>query len=436
MQALQRRPAVRPVRHAATGGRPACPSARPEDSPALGFLGLSPVVLERAEARPKTSSRHVVAEEWEERIDALGRDLPGPDAGLRPLPRSQVRSDHAAPTITRLAGVLASTRLVDRARVARGRRRKRCSHARERVAALEAKRSRSWQAQTQPRPKTNKTKLEMLRSQIADIEAATPQLRRPLALCRRRGEPVRVCPTAQTVPRGSITGPAKRRTLQLQIRGNPSNPGAGRAAAVSHGALTRTNRRRSRTGSGRLDLAEAIIVRGGAVGGAGDRQSRLEASLRPRHGGHSERLRRPRRAADASRTARRSGGPVHRQRLVAQMAASRDACSRPTYQQASGDRPEAAQPTGQQPAVANEPRRLEIEAVARRHAGRRRAPRRGSGRAVAGTGRRRQPPPHALRHRRSPRVARPAAAVRLPRSHRPQPRPRSDNYTAATAFRP
>lgn len=84
----------------------------PDDIPALGFLGLSPTYWKELMLAPDVIER-VVAEEWEERIDAIGRTFLGLTVACARC------HDHKYDPITQedyysLAGVLASTRLVER----------------------------------------------------------------------------------------------------------------------------------------------------------------------------------------------------------------------------------------------------------------------------------------------------------------------------------
>ncbi len=88
------------------------PDARPEDQAALGFLGLSPVYWKELKL-DKDVIRTVVAEEWEERIQAVTATFLGLTVACARC------HDHKFDPITQqdyyaLAGVFASTRQVDR----------------------------------------------------------------------------------------------------------------------------------------------------------------------------------------------------------------------------------------------------------------------------------------------------------------------------------
>ena len=67
----------------------------------------------RARSITTATGSAVKADEWEDRVDTVIADDARADRRLRPLPRPQVRPDLARATTTRLAGVFASTRMVN-----------------------------------------------------------------------------------------------------------------------------------------------------------------------------------------------------------------------------------------------------------------------------------------------------------------------------------
>ena len=94
------------------------PGAEPRDRAALGFLGLSPTYWKELKLDP-TVIRQVVAEEWEERIQALTGTVLGLTVACARC------HDHKFDPITQhdyyaLAGILASTRQIDRSLLADG----------------------------------------------------------------------------------------------------------------------------------------------------------------------------------------------------------------------------------------------------------------------------------------------------------------------------
>ena len=111
----------------------------------------------------------------------------------------------------------------------------------------------------------------------------------------------------------------------LQAGRSPRFPGAAarqcrdarrdRPAAFS--GRTRQGRRLAEERIGTAGTGGEDLHRRGAAGRAGDRQPRVGLAFRQAAGGHAERFRRAGREADASGTAGRSGGALHRARLVA-----------------------------------------------------------------------------------------------------------------------
>ncbi|MFP6691768.1 MAG: DUF1553 domain-containing protein [Pirellulales bacterium] len=110
------------------------PETGPDDIPALGLLGLSPTYWKELKL-DQNVIKAIVAEEWEERIDMVGRTFLGltvacarcHDHKFDPVSTS----DYYA-----LAGVFASTRLADRKIISEDESRA-AAKAREKVAALE-----------------------------------------------------------------------------------------------------------------------------------------------------------------------------------------------------------------------------------------------------------------------------------------------------------
>ena len=88
------------------------PQSEPADLAALGFLGISPVYWKEPKLAPAVIEM-IVADEWEERIDAIGRTFLGLSIACARC------HDHKFDPISTedyyaLAGVLASTRLTER----------------------------------------------------------------------------------------------------------------------------------------------------------------------------------------------------------------------------------------------------------------------------------------------------------------------------------
>jgi len=262
------------------------PGAKPEDNAALGFLGLSPTYWKELKL-DHVVIKQVVADEWEERIDAVGQTFLG-------LTIACARChDHKYDPISQhdyygLAGVLASIRQEDRplidaapaavARQAREQVRKleaelaelkkppaptaavKKAAAAENVAAEKkaaekdvAKKGAAPQpAEAKPDPAVRMAEVER---KIAELKR-TPFYDRPVA-CGISDAAMLVLPDGEHRTKIEYR-PAMTQNVAMHVRGNPGNPGAEiprRFPTVLAVDRTATFGR----GSGRLDLAEAIV---------------------------------------------------------------------------------------------------------------------------------------------------------------------------------
>ena len=84
-QGVQRRPAVRPIRHGSRSP-PTCSTAATQSNATCRRWASSP-------SGRSTTATAKKLDQIDDRIDTLTPRLPGPDGRLRPLPRPQVRSD-------------------------------------------------------------------------------------------------------------------------------------------------------------------------------------------------------------------------------------------------------------------------------------------------------------------------------------------------------
>jgi hypothetical protein len=227
------------------------PGARIEDLPALGFLGLSPVYWKEL-MLDKEVIKGTVAEEYEERIDCLGRTFLGLSLACARCHDHKFDPIGAADYYG-LAGVLASSRLIDRPLLPEAEA-KVVLAAREKVQPL-AEEIKKLEAQS-PASEENKAKIEELRKQIAEIEAATPHYNVASAHALDDAA-LYVLPDGPNATRLEYR-PGEAQDLAIQIRGNPSNLGpvtprrflnvfhTGEPPPFTHG-------------SGRRDLAEALV---------------------------------------------------------------------------------------------------------------------------------------------------------------------------------
>ncbi len=233
------------------------PDARPADRAALGFLGLSPVYWKELKLDPGVI-RTVVAEEWEERIGALTSTFLG-------LTVSCARChDHKFDPISQadyyaLAGVLASTRLADRSILSDDLARS-AQKARSQIEQLEGQ-LKKLTGKKPSAPEDAKRATE-LRAEIAAVRKATPALNTPLASAVEEA-------SLHVLPDGPhrtklVYEPGKAQDVAMQVRGNPGSPGP----VVPRRFLTVLSPdppRPFRQGSGRLELARALVNEGGPL---------------------------------------------------------------------------------------------------------------------------------------------------------------------------
>jgi hypothetical protein len=230
------------------------PDARPEDRAALGFLGLSPSYWKELKLAPGVIET-VVAEEWEERINAVCGTFLGLTVACARC------HDHKFDPVTQrdyyaLAGVLASTRpaalslLSEPALVALKEDRERLKTLESRVAKLEA---------TKPAPPDVLKQIGALKADADSLKRALAQREGPLAPAVTDAA-LFVLPDGPNRTRLDYR-PGVARDVALQIRGNALNPGPvvpRRFLAV----LSPDPPRPFAGGSGRADLGRAIVTEG------------------------------------------------------------------------------------------------------------------------------------------------------------------------------
>ncbi|MEZ6128106.1 MAG: DUF1553 domain-containing protein [Planctomycetaceae bacterium] len=228
------------------------PETGPDDMAALGFLGLSPTYWKELKL-PCEIIKVIVADEWEERVDAVSKTFLGltvacarcHDHKFDPI-RSE---DYYA-----LAGIFASTRLVERPVIPLDQFEP-VRKARDEVAGLEAeiaklKKSKDKDAQAE--------KIAALETQVRDIKAATPLYDTPMvnAVSEESMHVVRAGRTAQDGTR--LDYRPEPQNLPLFVRGDPNRPGP--EVPRKFPAVLSTQPRPFEHGSGRLELAQAITT--------------------------------------------------------------------------------------------------------------------------------------------------------------------------------
>ncbi len=231
------------------------PEGDPANNAALGFLGLSPTYWKELQLPPEVI-KTTVADEWEERMDAVGRTFLGltlacarcHDHKFEPIPQT----DYYA-----LAGVFASIRIADRPTISE-KRWKPVAAARQEVAQLE-KRIEKIQKDTDQSEDTKQVATKNLREQINKIIEDTADYHTPTVSGVKEAA-LHVLPAQGRHGTELEYRENTARNLALHKRGNPNSlgetiPRRFLGAFPSHENIPRS----FNTGSGRLELAEAMV---------------------------------------------------------------------------------------------------------------------------------------------------------------------------------
>ena len=225
------------------------PGFQVADLPSLGFLGLSPTYFKELKLPPEII-RTTVADEWEEHVDAVGRTFLG-------LTLACARChDHKSDPVSAkdyyaLAGVFASVKITERPMMSDDIA-KPVLKAREEVARLEKEITA-----LKPKAKNDKAaeaKIADHTARIAQLKT-TPHYNMPMA---NAVEDAALFVVASNDKDGGTKldyKPAMARDLELMRRGNPNDL----ADVVPRGFLGAFGGRKFTTGSGRLELAKAIV---------------------------------------------------------------------------------------------------------------------------------------------------------------------------------
>ncbi|MFM9964790.1 MAG: PSD1 and planctomycete cytochrome C domain-containing protein [Planctomycetaceae bacterium] len=233
-----------------------------EDLAALGLLGLSPSYWKELKLDHNVI-KQVVAEEWEERIEAIGGTFLG-------LTLACARChDHKFDPITQqdyygLAGVLASIKIDDRPIIAKPL----ADQAADARRQLKESQAQLEKLLKEPKPSGNATdeekakaaevvkQVEGLRAKIAALQQ-TPQLNTPVAFGVSEASMI-VLPDGPNRTKIEYR-PTEPQNVAMQIRGNAANLGA----VVSRRFVTVLSAGEPapfKNGSGRLELANAIVT--------------------------------------------------------------------------------------------------------------------------------------------------------------------------------
>lgn len=227
------------------------PETGPEDTPALGFLGLSPNYWKEL-LLPAEIIKVIVADEWEERVDAVSRTFLGLTVACARC------HDHKSDPITMqdyysLCGVMASCRLTERPTISeelfapvRA--------AREEVAKLEKE-----IAELKKQKPVPEDQVKELTAKIEEIKTTTPLYDTPMTPAVAE-ESLFVERKGQTPQEGTLLvyrpGP---QDLNLFLRGDPNRLGDVVPRRFLQ-VLSRDDSQPFQNGSGRLELAQAITT--------------------------------------------------------------------------------------------------------------------------------------------------------------------------------
>ncbi|MEZ6087234.1 MAG: PSD1 and planctomycete cytochrome C domain-containing protein [Pirellulaceae bacterium] len=225
------------------------PTTGPDDLPALGFLGLSPTYWKELQL-PCEIIKVIVADEWEERIDAVTRTFLGLTVACARC------HDHKFDPISMedyyaLAGVMASTRLSEKPLMDEA------TYEPVRLAKAEVAKLNEEIKKLKKQKPVPQEEIDALVAKEKALIASTPHYDTPMAnaVSEESLYVVRAGKTHQDGTRLEYKpGP---QDLQLFIRGNPNRLGAVVPRRVIE-VLSKDEPEVFEQGSGRLELARAI----------------------------------------------------------------------------------------------------------------------------------------------------------------------------------
>lgn len=218
--------------------------------PALGFLGLSPTYFKELLLPPEII-KVLVADEWEERVDAVSRTFLGLTVACARC------HDHKFDPISNedyyaLAGVFASTRMTDRPMIPADQYTP-VKAAKLKVAELNEQLKNLSKQKPKPEPE-----IQAIETEIAEIKSSTPNFDTPLTNAVT-DESLHVILAGEDPQSGSkLDYRPEPQDLNIAIRGNPNKLGA----LVPRRFITVLSPQQPRPlnqGSGRKDLADAIL---------------------------------------------------------------------------------------------------------------------------------------------------------------------------------
>ncbi len=230
------------------------PEVGPEENAALGFLGLSPTYWKELQLPPEII-KATVADEWEERIDTLGRTFLGLTVACARC------HDHKANPISTadyyaLAGVFASIKMSDRPMMAEELWLP-VKKARGEVAVLVKKQADL--KKKKPKPEELKQQLAELSKKIKVIKTGTPHYNMA-TIVGVKDSALHVLPKKKGYGTLLDYQDGKARDLEIQIRGNPNDTGeVVPRRFLSAFPAEKGEPRQFKNGSGRLELGESLV---------------------------------------------------------------------------------------------------------------------------------------------------------------------------------
>ncbi len=237
------------IRQLATDYLPEC---GPQDLVSMGFLGLSPSYFKELQLPPEII-KTTVADEWEEHVDAIGRTFLGLTVACARC------HDHKSDPITAqdyyaLAGVFASVKMSERPMMSEAVW-KPVEKARAEVAALQ----KQLAELKKKKPKDLAEQTKAMETKMTSIQTSTPHYNMPMANA--------VVDAALHVVEADNKKGTKldfrmgaARDLELMKRGNPNDMGDSVPRRFLSAFPSKSGKpRQFNTGSGRLELAHAIV---------------------------------------------------------------------------------------------------------------------------------------------------------------------------------
>lgn len=231
------------------------PETPPSDNAAIGFLGLSPTYWKELQLPPEII-KTTVADEWEERIDAVGRTFLGITLACARC------HDHKTDPITAedyyaIAGVFASVKLASRPTIPEAEWRP-IAKAREAVGKLEEQQKAL--KKKKPAPEDLEKQLAALTEKIDAIKMATPHYN--VATVNGVEEAALFVKKKDDGKHGTKLDyhDGEARDLAMHKRGDPNNVGDIIPRRFLSAFPTEAGKPRPFTnGSGRLDLAHSLV---------------------------------------------------------------------------------------------------------------------------------------------------------------------------------